>query len=39
MPYKALSERVKCQKQSKLKEEKISQAVEAYRAEQAKPEP
>ena len=39
MPYKALSECVKCQKRSKLKEEKISQAVEAYRAEQAKPKP
>ena len=39
MPYEALSECVKCQKQSKLKEEKISQVVEAYRAEQAKPEP
>jgi hypothetical protein len=39
MPYKALSERVKSQNDSKLKEERISRAVEAYRVEQAKPEP
>ena len=39
MPYKALSERVKRQDDSKLKEEKILQAVEAYRVEQTKPEP
>ena len=39
MPYKALSERVKSQKQSKLKEAQISRAVEDYRAEQSKPEP
>jgi hypothetical protein len=37
MAKKALSERVKSQKQSKLKEKKILEAVEAYRAEQAKP--
>jgi hypothetical protein len=37
MAKKALSERVKCQKQSKLKEKRILEAVEAYRAEQAKP--
>ena len=39
MPYKALSKRVKRQDDSKLKEEKILQAVEAYRVEQTKPEP
>ena len=38
MPYKALSERIKSQNDSKLKEEKISQAIETYRVEQAKPE-
>jgi hypothetical protein len=37
MAKKALSECVKSQKQSKLKEKKILEAVEAYRAEQAKP--
>jgi hypothetical protein len=37
MAKKALSERVKSQKQSKLKEQKILEAVEAYRAKQAKP--
>lgn len=37
MAKKALSERIKCQKQSKLKEKRILEAVEAYRAEQAKP--
>src|SRR5882762_2717363 len=36
MARKALSERVKSQKQSTIKEEKILQAVEAYRAELAK---
>ena len=39
MPYKALSKHVKRQDDSKLKEEKILQAVEAYRVEQTKPEP
>jgi hypothetical protein len=37
MPKKPLSERVKSQKQSKLKEERILAAVDAYKAEQAKP--
>ena len=37
MPKKPLSECVKNQKQSKLKEEKILAAVDAYKAEQAKP--
>ena len=39
MPYKALSKHVKRQDDSKLKEEKILQAVEAYRVEQTKLEP
>jgi len=39
MPKKPLSERVKSQKQSKLKEERILAAVDAYKAEQAKPRP
>jgi hypothetical protein len=39
MPYKALSERIKNQKQSRLKEVRISRAVEDYRAELSKPDP
>jgi hypothetical protein len=39
MPYKALYKHVKRQDDSKLKEEKILQAVEASRVEQTKPEP
>jgi hypothetical protein len=39
MPKKPLSECVKSQKQSKLKEERILAAVDAYKAEQAKPRP
>ena len=39
MPYEALSEHVKSQNDKKLKEEKILQAVEAYRVKQAKSEP
>ena len=37
MPYKTLSEHVKNQKQSRLKEMQILQAVEDYRAELSKP--
>ena len=39
MAKKPLSERVKSQQRSKLKEKNILDAVEAYRAEQAKPYP
>ena len=39
MPYKALSKRIKNQKQSRLKEARISRAVEDYRAELSKPDP
>ena len=38
MPYKSLSEHIKSQNDKKLKEEKISQAVDTYRVEQAKSE-
>jgi hypothetical protein len=39
MPNKALSDRVKRQNKSQIKEEKMVEAVDAYRAEQAKPAP
>ena len=38
MAGKALSEQVKRQKQRRLKEDKLREAVDAYRAEQLKPE-
>ena len=37
MAYKALSERVKTQKQSRLKHAKMHDAVNAYQREQGKP--
>lgn len=39
MPNKALSDRVKRQNKSQIKEEKMVEAVDAYRSEQAKPAP